>query len=310
MRIPARLRRPPRERLVALLLTTAIGASPGAAQSPPPAAGVAGVAGVAPARQKHPAVAFALGTLVPGLGHVYAGEDDRGNTIAAAAATPIAVGGLIELAATFSQLSCSMPSGSECRDTRRSDRAATALALIGAAVWAVGAVDAVGAARRTNERRAAPSGPRVDRPGPVAAPAGVALSAGARVRVDAPAVPLHGAVLGVAAQRGDTLLLARARPHGVETMTVRLQEVRRLDVSRGRGESARRGAILGAILGAVYGGVAEYVSPSPRSTSESRSELAAYRAGRWSGGGALVGAAVGAAVLGERWTPLIPRRAP
>jgi hypothetical protein len=149
MRPSRRIPHPARELLVALLLATVPGASPCAAQEPSP---VDSAGAVAHPRHKQPAVAFALGALVPGLGHVYAGEDDRGNTIAAAAVTPIVIGGMIELAAAFSQVSCSMPYGSECRDTRRADRTATVLALIGAAVWAFGAVDAIGAAGRANGR--------------------------------------------------------------------------------------------------------------------------------------------------------------
>ena len=90
-------------------------------------------------------------------------------------------------------------------------------------------------------------------------------AAGARVRVSAP--PSRRVVGTVLAYRGDTLLLQRATWNGAETTSVRLGEVRRLEVSVGKRRRMFNGALLGLSAGGAAGallGAASYSNAPSR----------------------------------------------
>ena len=82
-----------------------------------------------------------LGTLVPGLGHVYAEEYSNGRDLFAVSVTGIAVGGVLMLIAPDA-------------DNRASTYAiGGGLAILGVGAWVWSAIDAPHAARRTNAKR-------------------------------------------------------------------------------------------------------------------------------------------------------------
>ena len=86
--------------------------------------------------------------------------------------------------------------------------------------------------------------------------------AGARVRVSAP--PSRRAVGTVLAYRGDTLLLQRPTWSGAETTSVRLADVRRLEVSVGKRRRMFNGALLGLSAGGAAGALLGAVSYSDK----------------------------------------------
>ena len=82
-----------------------------------------------------------LGTLVPGLGHVYAEEYSNGRDLFGVAVAGIGVGGVLLLIAP------------ESDDRAKTYAIGGALGLLGVGAWVWSAIDAPRAARRTNAKR-------------------------------------------------------------------------------------------------------------------------------------------------------------
>ena len=99
-------------------------------------------------------------------------------------------------------------------------------------------------------------------------------------------------------------------PEGRDAVTVAVQSVRRVEISRGhrsRGAGFRKGAIRGAIILAAIGAVSnalqhEQVGEDGATVTE------AALLGIWSGGlfGGLIGGGIGAARAGDRWEQVWP----
>lgn len=131
---------------------------------------------------------------------------------------------------------------------------------------------------------------------------------GSRVRVLAPSVHPDW-ILGTVARADSAALRLRVPPAGA-TLLVPMEELQRVQASRGRGRATLEGAIAGATLGALIGFFTVQVEGDTGCVSG---------CGGASGGGFLIGAGVGTAagaLLGsrirtgpERWReiPLPPR---
>lgn len=140
------------------------------------------------------------------------------------------------------------------------------------------------------------------------APCAQAVPEGARVRVLAPSISGEW-IAGTVSRVDSAALLLRVPPAGA-TLLVPMEELQRVQASRGRGRATLEGAIAGATLGALIGFFAVQVEGDTGCVSG---------CGGASGGGFLIGAGFGTAagaLLGsrirtgpERWreVPLPPR---
>jgi hypothetical protein len=141
-------------------------------------------------------------------------------------------------------------------------------------------------------------------------PSVLALDDGARIRVSSPVLGREPRIGHFIAVRGDTLFMWRDVT--LDSLTVPLSSVRRLEVSAWHGSHTKTGAIVGAVLGA---GVGALMAKPTSCTGGGSSGCSGYagRAARGQTFGALalggalgggIGALVGRAFSREKWAPV------
>jgi hypothetical protein len=124
------------------------------------------------------------------------------------------------------------------------------------------------------------------------------LAPGERVRVTAPSIGVHERVCTFSALRRDTALVM---DRGT-LLALPLASVTKLEVSRGRGSRAGKGAVIGLLVGTGAGAALGVIDLAGE--DEVAEYLFVFYAGLGGGVGALLGAVLGAVSRVDRWEPV------